>query len=46
VLRLPAITTALIGASKVRQLEENLAALDHVQLSADETAAIERILAA
>ena len=45
VLRLPAVTTALIGASKVRQLEENLAALDHATLSAEECAAIDKILA-
>ena len=45
VLRLPAITTALIGASKVSQIEDNLDALKHPDFSADELAAIERILA-
>ncbi|HEY4246843.1 MAG TPA: L-glyceraldehyde 3-phosphate reductase [Lacunisphaera sp.] len=45
VLRLPAITTALIGASKVSQIEDNLGALKHLDFSPDEIAAIERILA-
>jgi L-glyceraldehyde 3-phosphate reductase len=45
VLRQPAITTALIGASKVSQLEENLAATRNVGLSSEELARIEAILA-
>lgn len=45
VLRLPAITTALIGASKVSQIEDNLGALKNLQFSADEIATIDRILA-
>ncbi|MCX6955402.1 MAG: L-glyceraldehyde 3-phosphate reductase [Verrucomicrobia bacterium] len=45
VLRNPVITTALIGASKVSQLEDNLAALKNPLLSPEETAAIEKILA-
>jgi L-glyceraldehyde 3-phosphate reductase len=45
VLRNPVITSALIGASKVSQIEENLAALTNAKLSADELTAIERILA-
>lgn len=45
VLHNPAITTALIGASKVSQIEENVAALKNPTLSADELAAIEKILA-
>lgn len=45
VLRQPAITTALIGASKVSQLEENLAATRNVSLSSEELARIEAILA-
>ena len=45
VLRSPVITTALIGASKVSQIEDNLAALKNPLLSGDEIAAIERILA-
>jgi L-glyceraldehyde 3-phosphate reductase len=44
VLRDPVITTALIGASKVSQIEENVATLKNLKLSADELAAIERIL--
>ncbi len=45
VLRQPAVTSALIGASRVSQLEENLAALENLALSSIELAAIERILA-
>ncbi|MFI0369853.1 L-glyceraldehyde 3-phosphate reductase [Actinomadura sp. 1N219] len=36
------VTSALIGASSVAQLEENLAALDRLDLTADELAAIDR----
>jgi L-glyceraldehyde 3-phosphate reductase len=36
------VTSALIGASSVRQLEENLAALDRLDFTADELAAIDR----
>ena len=46
VLRQPAITTALIGASKVSQIEENVAALKNPTLTATEVAQIDRILAA
>jgi len=45
VLRQPAITTALIGASKVRQLEENVEVVNRLAFAADELAEIERILA-
>ncbi len=45
VLRNPVLTSALIGASKVSQIEDNVAALKNPTLSADELAAIERILA-
>ena len=45
VLRNPVITSALIGASKVSQIEENVAALAHPPLSETELAAIEQILA-
>jgi len=41
VLRQPAVTSALIGASSVRQLEDNLGALDGAPLTAEEIAAIE-----
>ena len=46
VLRQPAITSALIGASKVTQIEENLGALQAPSFSPGELAAIDRILAA
>ncbi|MFD0691096.1 L-glyceraldehyde 3-phosphate reductase [Actinomadura fibrosa] len=41
-LRDPRVTSALIGASSVAQLEENLAALDGPELTADELAVIDR----
>jgi L-glyceraldehyde 3-phosphate reductase len=41
VLRIPQVTSALVGASSVAQLENNLAALDAPALTADEIAAIE-----
>ena len=44
VLRQPAVTTALIGASKVSQIEDNLGALKNLGFTADELAAIDRIL--
>ncbi len=46
VLRNPAITSALIGASKVSQIEENLGALRNAAFSSAELAQIEKILAA
>jgi L-glyceraldehyde 3-phosphate reductase len=42
VLRDNRVTSALIGASSVTQLEENLAAADRTDLTADELAAIEK----
>ena len=42
VLRDARITSVLIGASSVTQLEQNVAALDHLDLSADELAEIDR----
>lgn len=45
VLRDPTVTTALIGASKVSQIEENLAATRNVGFSNEELSSIERILA-
>ncbi len=45
VLRRPVITSALIGASKVAQISENVAALAHAPLTDEELTAIERILA-
>jgi L-glyceraldehyde 3-phosphate reductase len=44
VLRQPAITSALIGASKVSQIDENLGALRNLAIGADELASIEGIL--
>jgi len=43
-LRLPAITSALIGASRVEQIEENVKALDNLAFSEEELEAIERTL--
>ena len=39
------MTTALIGASKVSQIEENLETLKRLHLQPDELSAIEAILA-
>jgi L-glyceraldehyde 3-phosphate reductase len=36
ILRLPAVTSALIGASTVQQIEENVAALDNLAFTDDE----------
>ncbi|NTU76008.1 MAG: L-glyceraldehyde 3-phosphate reductase, partial [Anaerolineaceae bacterium] len=44
VLRERAITSVLIGASRPQQIEEAVAALDHLEFSAEELAEIERIL--
>jgi L-glyceraldehyde 3-phosphate reductase len=41
VLRVPQVASALIGASSVAQLEQNVAALDAVPLTTDEIEAIE-----
>jgi L-glyceraldehyde 3-phosphate reductase len=41
-LRDPRITSALIGASSVAQLEENLGALQHLEFTPEEIAAIDR----
>ena len=43
VLRDPAITGALIGASRVEQLEENVAALAHLDFSDDELGRIDAL---
>jgi L-glyceraldehyde 3-phosphate reductase len=45
VLRDPRMTSALVGASSVEQLRENLAALRQLAFTADELAAIDRIVA-
>jgi len=44
VLRKPVVTSALIGASSVRQLDNNLAALNNLEFSEEELARIEEIL--
>jgi L-glyceraldehyde 3-phosphate reductase len=44
VLRKPAVTSALIGASSVKQLEDNLAALHNLSFRAEELDKIEEIL--
>ena len=44
VLRQPVVTSALIGASSVAQLEENVAALNGLKFDESELAAIEKIL--
>jgi L-glyceraldehyde 3-phosphate reductase len=44
VLRDPRVTTALIGASKVTQLENNLAALENLKFAPEELAKIDEIL--
>lgn len=43
-LRNPTVTSSLIGASSVKQLEDNLAALNNLQFSEDELGRIEDIL--
>jgi L-glyceraldehyde 3-phosphate reductase len=45
VLRQPAVTSALIGASRVSQIEECVRAVDALQFSSDELAAIDAIVA-
>jgi L-glyceraldehyde 3-phosphate reductase len=45
VLRHPGMTSALIGASRVSQLEENIAALQRLEFTPDELASIEAVLA-
>ncbi|MDP3184382.1 MAG: aldo/keto reductase, partial [Anaerolineales bacterium] len=44
VLHKPQVTSALAGASSVKQLEDNLAALDNLDFSGEELQAIENIL--
>jgi L-glyceraldehyde 3-phosphate reductase len=41
-LRDPRVTSALVGASSVRQLEDNIAALDKLEFSKQELAEIDR----
>jgi L-glyceraldehyde 3-phosphate reductase len=44
-LRLPGVTSAVVGASRVEQLEENLAALDHLDFSATDLVRIDQLTA-
>lgn len=44
VLRKPAVTSALIGASSVQQLDDNLVALNNLQFSDEELNKIEEVL--
>jgi L-glyceraldehyde 3-phosphate reductase len=43
ILRLPAITSALIGASSVKQIEENVKALDNLAFTEDELRRIDEL---
>jgi L-glyceraldehyde 3-phosphate reductase len=43
VLRDPRITSVVIGASSVQQLEDNIAAIDQLEFSAEELAAIDAV---
>lgn len=44
VLRHPEMTSALIGASRVNQIDQNVAALKNLEFSAEELAEIDRLL--
>jgi L-glyceraldehyde 3-phosphate reductase len=44
VLRQPRVTSALVGASRVQQVEDNIATLEHLDFAQDELLAINRIL--
>ena len=46
ILRHPAITSALIGASSVQQLEENVRCLEQLEFSAEELKAIDQAVSA
>lgn len=45
ILRQPAVTSALIGISSIKQLEDNIAALSNLEITSEENQAIDRILA-
>lgn len=45
VLRQPAVTSALVGASKPKQIEDSIGALEHLEFSIEELDAIDAILA-
>ncbi len=44
-LRDPRVTAAIVGVSSVKQLDENLGALDHLEFSPDDLAEIDRLTA-
>jgi L-glyceraldehyde 3-phosphate reductase len=44
VLRQPAVTSALIGASRTSQVEDAVAALENLDFDADELGTIDRVL--
>jgi L-glyceraldehyde 3-phosphate reductase len=44
VLRQPAVTSALVGASRIEQIEDSVAALDRLELSEEERAEIDSLL--
>ena len=46
ILRLPAVTSALIGASSLQQIKENVAALDNLKFTEEELRAIDEIVPA
>jgi L-glyceraldehyde 3-phosphate reductase len=46
VLRHPQVTSAIVGASRVEQLEQSVGTLDALELSEEEIAAVEQVLAA
>ncbi len=43
ILRLPGITSALTGASSVRQIEDNVGALKNLEFSAEELSKIDQL---
>lgn len=45
ILRQPAVTSALIGISSIKQLEDNISALSNLEITSEENEAIDRILA-
>jgi L-glyceraldehyde 3-phosphate reductase len=45
VIRHPVVTSCVIGASRIAQLEDNLGAINNIRFSDDELSAIDRILA-
>jgi L-glyceraldehyde 3-phosphate reductase len=46
VLRRREVTSALVGASRVQQIEDDVAALDNLEFSAEELLQIDSILSA